>query len=236
LVNSSATTTLGTVTESPTQVVANVVSFPAGGTMTTTFQVRVATSSTVNITNLATLDSDQTTSQNSNSIVHPVQGSVGGNNIYLPIIFKNFTGSYLTLQWDNVEPVRDRVTPEDGAAGVCFTFPCDGQDDGVFRLSVNIGSEGPKVVTNVQLVSSQGVEWNTIPGDGLSTLGLFNGGPLNSPSNGSVSGILFNSGQVDLLLFAADGTPARFLPGQYVFTAIINFSDGTSLSAQTTTF
>jgi uncharacterized repeat protein (TIGR01451 family) len=237
LVNGSAATNLGSVTESPTQVVVNVAGFPAGGIMTTTFQVRVATSSTVNITNLAVLDSDQTTPQNSNSVVHPVQASPGGgNNVYLPIILKDFSGSYVTLQWDNVEPVRDRVTPADGAAGVCFSFPCDGQNDGVFRLRVNIGSEGPKVVSNVRLVSSQGIEWNTISGDGLSTLGLFNGGPLNSSLDGAVSGVLFNPGQVELLMFAADGTPARFLPGQYLFTVIVNFSDGSSLSAQTMTF
>jgi hypothetical protein len=85
-------------------------------------------------------------------------------------------------------------------------------------------------------VSSQGVEWNTIPSDGLSTLGVFNGGPLNSTTDGSVSGVLFNSGQVELLLFATDGTSPRFAAGQYNFTVIVNFSDGTTLSAQTTPF
>ncbi len=221
----------------PVQVTGFDLNPGAGVTVTLVVTVSGTTSGTV-ISNRADVTSSEVvTPQLSGSVAHPVQGSTGGSSVYLPIIMKNFTGSYLILQWDNVEPVRDRVTPADGAAGVCFTFPCDGQNDGVFQLTVNIGSEGPKAVSNIRLVSTQGVEWNTIPGDGLSTLGVFNGGPLNSSLDGSLSGVLFNSGQVTLQLFATDNasTP-RFLPGQHSFTVTINFSDGTSLSASTIPF
>lgn len=159
--------------------------------------------------------------------------------VYLPIIFKNYspTAPSAILQWDDVESIRDRVRDLDGGAGLCSMFPCDFRNDGVFRLNLNIGS-GLKVISNIRLISEQGVEWDTIPGNTHSVLGVYdNNISLNNPADGSVYGVIFGSSPVTMQLYASDDASyTRFRPGEYTFTVVINFDDGTSISAQTTPF
>lgn len=210
--------------------------FPGNFTMIATLEVSVTTNATTTLSNLAQINSDQTTIQSSNTVTHLVQGTGGGgsNFVYLPIIMKNFSGSSASMGWDAIEPVRDRVADADNAAGICFSFPCDGRNDGVFRVTMAIGSDGPKAISNMRLLSSQGVEWDTIPNNGIWTLGVFNGPALNNPADGSIpSNILFN-GQVTFHIFASDDAGlSRFPPNTYDYTLIINFTDGSSLTAVT---
>ncbi|MBN1221348.1 MAG: DUF11 domain-containing protein [Anaerolineae bacterium] len=228
-VSGSLTSTQGTPDDSGGQMTVDVGNFPAG-IMTTTFRVRVTTSATTTITNTATVDSNETAPLDSLPVVHPVQETSGpSGGIYLPIIFKNFTGSYATLEWDGAETVCDKVGDLDGGAGL---VP-DGRTDGVFWLGVNVGSEGPRLVSNIRLTSTQPFVWDTVAGGGP-VLGVFSGGsPLNNP-DGTVSGVLFNSGYVRVQLWASDDLAGtRFDPNQHTYTVIVNFSDGSSLSAQT---
>ncbi|MBN1994895.1 MAG: DUF11 domain-containing protein [Anaerolineae bacterium] len=229
----SLTSTLGTPIPPGAQVTVNVPIFAGSGTtMTTTFQVRVTTNLTTTITNTATLDSDQTAPQNSNPVTHPVQGVpplTGG--VYLPIVFQTLVGEYAILEWDGGETVCDKVSDVDGGAGLAL----DGRTDGVFWLNVNVGSGGPRTVSEVRLTSSQpGIEWDTVVGGGP-LLGIFSGGsPLNDSGNGTISGVIFSPGVVRVQLWASnDLGRTRFVPNQYIYTAVVNFSDGTSLSGQT---
>jgi len=204
--------------------------FPANSTLVATFQVSVTTNLTTTLSNQATIDSDQTAPQTSNIVNHPVQGIPGpSGGVFLPIIFKNYEGSYAILQWYGNEPVCDKVSDLDGVAGLST----DGRTDGVFQLGVNIGSEGPKSVSDIRLSSTQpGVEWDTIVGGGP-VLGLYNGGSLLNPG-GTISGVFFNSGLAWFQLWASDDAGyTRFVSNQYVYTVVVNFDDGSSLSAQT---
>jgi hypothetical protein len=187
---------------------------------------------TTTINNVANLDSDQTSLQNSNTVTHPVQGTGGGGagRVYLPIIYKDYMGSYATLQWDDEETVCDKVSDQDGGAGLTP----DGETDGVFWLGVNVGSEAPKAVSDIRLTSTQpGVEWDTVAGSGP-LLGVFSGGaPLNA-GDGTISGVIFTPGLVWVQLWASDDVAQpRFVPNQHIYTVTVNFNDGSSLWAQT---
>ena len=113
----------------------------------------------------------------------------------------------------------------------------DGRDDGVFRLNLNVGAQGPKILSSIRLSSEQGLEWDTIPGNSHSVLGVFDSTALNNPFDGSIHGIIFGSTPVTMYLFASDDASySRFRPGEYTFTVVINFDDGTSMTAQATPF
>jgi uncharacterized repeat protein (TIGR01451 family) len=237
-VSGSGSASFGTVNFNGSQVVVSAPTFTGGLTLTATFQISVTTNLTTTLTNQASIDSDQTTVQSSNVVTHAVQGTAPSGGVFLPIIYKDFDGGFAVLQWDNVEPVRDKVRNLDDGAGICFTpSPCDGLTDGVFRLTVNIGTPGPKVVTNIRLISTQGVEWDTITPNANPALAIVNGGsPLNN-ANGTINGVLFNSGLVIVQLYAADDAGfTRFPVDTYTYTVIINFADGTSLQSSTKVF
>ncbi|MFC1976407.1 hypothetical protein ACFLXQ_08405, partial [Chloroflexota bacterium] len=214
-----------------TRVMVDVSNFPASTTLIATFQVTVTTNFTTTLSNRATMSSDQTNLQYSNFVTHPVRGTELPK-VYLPIVLKNYAGSSTILQWDGGETVCDKVSDLDGGAGLNL----DGETDGVFWLGVNIGSEGPKVIDDIRLSSTQPFEWDTVDdsGTGPPLLGVFSGGtPLNNTSDGTITGVLFNSGLVWVQLWASDIGRTRFVPNQYVYTVDVNFTDGSSLSTQT---
>jgi hypothetical protein len=152
--------------------------------------------------------------------------------VYLPVVLKDYSGSYAFLQWDAGETVCDKVNDSDGGAGLSP----DGETDGVFWLGVNVGSEGPKAITDIRLSSTQPFEWDTVDdgGTGPPVLGIYSGTDfLNDSSDGTISGVLFNSGLVMVQLWASDVGRTRFVPDQHIYTVVVNFADGSSLSAQT---
>ncbi len=85
--------------------VINMSSLAVGATLTATIEVTVtATVSSTQITNSATLISDQTTLVNSNLVTHTVFTTSGvGGDVYLPIIFKEFDGTCAELQITNIQ-------------------------------------------------------------------------------------------------------------------------------------
>ncbi|MEM7347663.1 MAG: hypothetical protein AAF485_25800, partial [Chloroflexota bacterium] len=230
----SLVSTQGTTTATSSNISVTVASLAANSTVTSTFQVSVTTNLTTTISNQASIDSDQTTAQTSNSVTHTVQGSnTISTSLYLPIVVKNYQGETISLQWDNLEPVRDKVSNSDGAAGLVI----DGQNDGVFKLFIDVGSTGPKNVLSMTLISTQGVEWDTIAGNSHPVLGVFNGGSILNSPDGSISGILFNSGLIQVRLYASDDAGlTRFPTGTYGYTVRVYFTDGSILQSTTATF
>jgi hypothetical protein len=112
----------------------------------------------------------------------------------------------------------------------------DTETDGVFWLGVNVGSDGPKRVSDIRLSSTQPFEWDTIDdgGSGAPVLGVYSGQDFLNNADGTISGVLFNSGLVLVQLWASDlPSEQRFEQDQYVYTVEVNFNDGSSLSAQT---
>jgi uncharacterized repeat protein (TIGR01451 family) len=224
----SATTNLGGVSGNAARVVWNVPFFPAGFTLTGTFQADVTTNITTTITNIAQLIGNETALQSSNSITHAVQGGTvtpGSNFIHLPIVLKGFVDRSLSMVWDGLEPVRDRVRNLDGNNAL-WDDP-DGTDDGVFDVMLNPGSEGPLRVVSARLESSEGptIIWDTTPGSGYPALGIFDGGARLNNSDSSIDQVINTAIQISL--YAAD--EARFPPDTYDYTLTIMFDDGSTL-------
>ncbi len=222
----SAATNLGGVVFTNSQVVVNAPNVPANFTLTTTFRVSVTTNFTTTISNQARLSSDQTPLTTSNVVTHPVLGSQA-QNVYLPIILKNYAGPSAALSW--VDQSQDRVREVDGINSQAFTP--DGRSDGAFQLTVNVGSQGPKAVDNVRLLSSQGasVQWDTIV-NGVPVLGIFDGSTRLNNADGTLNQTI--NGQTIVTLYASDDAgSSRFPPDTYDYTVIVTFTDGTSVSA-----
>ncbi len=170
---------------------------------------------------------------NNNVTTSTTTVSAGGpTTVYLPIILKNFAGAFAYLQWDGLEPVRDRVTDKDDGDGL----NTDTHNDGVFKLYVNLGSQGPKSVSDVRLASTQGVEWDTLTPNTNPVLGIYDGGNRLNNADGTISRVLPNV--IIIHLYASDSitttSPPRFPPDTYTYTVTINFTDNTSLVAQAT--
>lgn len=229
--SASRTPNLGGITFDGTNVVMSVPNFPALTTITATFQVTVTTNQTTTLSNHAELTSTETSLQNSNTVTHAVRGIPSGpSTVYLPIIYKNFANASLSIYWDDVEPVRDKVgDTDDGPTGL---VP-DGKTDGLFKVVIDPGSES-KTVTKVRLLSTQSFEWDTQPGNSNPVLGVFIGSATRLNQNdGSINqSVPF---AVTVTLYASDDVVAmdRFPPELYIYTVIVEFSDGTSLSAST---
>ncbi len=85
-------------------LVVTAASFGAGQTLTATFAV----TANGGVTNYATIDSDQTTPQDSNTVNHSL-ASTGGGNVYLPIIAGNWDGT-TPPQPPNVDLVIQSIT------------------------------------------------------------------------------------------------------------------------------
>lgn len=219
----SPTTTLGSITGTITNVVLTVPSFPNNTVLTASFKVTV-TGAITTITNQATLASNQSSLQSSNVVTHVLGG--GPATVYLPIILKNFAPPSVSIYWDDVEPVRDKVNDADAGAGLTP----DGKTDGLFKMVINPGST-PKTVTSVRLVSSQPFEWDTIPSNANPVLGVFIGSAtLLNQADGSMNQLLPFA--LTVTLYGADSaTPSRFPPDTYVYTVTVGFSDNTSVSA-----
>ncbi len=221
----SLTPALGTITKTISNVIVSVPNFPVSTVLTASFKVTV-TGAITTITNQATLTSNQTSLQASNVVTHVLGG--GPSTIYLPIILKNFAPPSVSIYWDDVEPVRDKVNDADAGAGLTP----DGKTDGLFKMVINPGST-PKTVTSVRLVSSQPFEWDTIPSNANPVLGVFIGSAtMLNQANGSINQLLPFA--LTVTLYGADSaTPSRFPPDTYVYTVTVGFSDSTSVSAST---
>jgi YVTN family beta-propeller protein len=204
----------------------NAPTFPASFTLTATFRVTVTTNFTTTITNTARLISAQTPLTSSNPVTHPVRGTQLAH-VYLPIIFKNFTPGSAALSW--ISQSQDVVREVDGSNPQAFV--ADGRNDGAFMLTVSTGSEGPKTVANVRLVSSQGAsaQWDTLVNT-VPVLGIFNGGTRLNNADGTVSQTI--NGQIIVTIYASDNQVVqRFPPDTYDYTVFVTFTDGTSVSA-----
>ena len=157
-----------------------------------------------------------------------MQGAIpgGAGPYYLPIIMRNFVGASATLTW--VSQSADRVRLADGAAGLV----ADGLADGSWTLVVNPGTSGAKTITQLALTSSQGpgVVWDTVPGNGYSVIGVYNGATLLNASNGSLNRTI--SSQTTVTLYTSDTNPfTLFPPDRYDYTITVYFSDGTLATA-----
>ncbi|MBX3278426.1 MAG: hypothetical protein KF868_10530 [Acidobacteria bacterium] len=121
--------------------------------------------------------------------------------------------------------LRDRVGPGKTA------LSGDGTPDGVFTLAFQPGT-GARTVIGLLLVRTGGGAWDTNPASGLWVIGTSNGAdaPLHNSPDGSVH-ITVGDG-ASLTLFVSDNA-GLFNPGAH-FIITVYFSDGTTVSAQTT--
>jgi uncharacterized repeat protein (TIGR01451 family) len=153
-----------------------------------------------------------------------------GGPIYLPIIFKNVQPPSATLSWQN--QANDRVQPVDGANAAAFTP--DGLADGAFLLNLNPGSPA-RTVSSVQLQSTQSVSatWDTVPGNSVWVLGLYNGAARLNNADGSINTLVSSPVTVSLIGSDTD-RPSRFTCGAYQYTVLVSFTDGSTASASAT--
>jgi uncharacterized repeat protein (TIGR01451 family) len=85
----SATTTQGEVSFDGTQLTVHLLRLATRATLTATLRVTVTASTSGAITNTAALASDQTVTEMSNPVSHPVE-EVGPRVLYLPLLLKSF--------------------------------------------------------------------------------------------------------------------------------------------------
>jgi hypothetical protein len=102
----------------------------------------------------------------------------------------------------------------------------DGQLDGTFTVTLNLGS-GNRTVSDFKLTNSIGGVWDTVGATGFWTLGVASGldTALLNGGDDSVS-FVFNEG-TSLKIFASDLNNAQFSAGR-TFTLTVNFADGTT--------
>ncbi len=208
----------------------NLGNLAASDTTTVTLRVTVASTATGTIVNTASVTTsavDPIPGNNSDSETTTIQTGGGPSTIYLPIILKNYADPTISMVWDGLEPVRDKVSPANGAAGLTP----DGRNDGLFRVTVNMGSQ-TKTANSVILTTSQdpGIYWDTINTNPSWVLGIFDGGTRLNNADGTITQTI--SGMFAVTLYASDTNPASlFPPDTHTYTVTINFTDGSSLSA-----
>jgi len=108
----------------------------------------------------------------------------------------------------------------------------DGKLDGVFTVTLNVGS-GNRTVTRLHLTNSPGGIWNTQAPDGFWSLGVANGldTALLNGANDSVNFSITEGSSFKV--FAADYQNLLFLNGT-VFTLAATFADGSTATANVT--
>jgi hypothetical protein len=102
----------------------------------------------------------------------------------------------------------------------------DGQLDGVFTVTLNVGS-GNRTVTRLQLTNSAAGVWNTQVGDSFYVVGAandLNSGLYNAPDGSLNFGVTEGS---SFKIFASDFQNQMFLSGT-AFTLTVNFADGST--------
>jgi hypothetical protein len=122
--------------------------------------------------------------------------------------------------------LRDRVGQGE------LALNSDGQLDGVFTVTLNVGS-GNRTLTRLQLTNTPGGVWNTQGGDGFWSLGVATGldTVLLNAGNDSVNSSLPDGSS--LKIFAADFQNRMFLTGT-PFTLTATFADGSTATANAT--
>ncbi len=169
----------------------------------------------------------------SNSVSYeqtPVTPIIVTTTLYLPIIMKNAappTSPSAGMNWSGQN--QDKVRDVDGSDSQ--SFAPDGRNDGAFLVNLNVGS-GPKTIAHMSLVSSQGggSSWDTLAGNGVWVLGVFDGGARLNGANGTLNQIV--NGSATVTIYGSDTNPnSRFPPDTYNYTVNIAFTDGSSVSA-----
>jgi len=124
--------------------------------------------------------------------------------------------------------LRDRVGQNE------LALSPDGQLDGVFTVTLNVGS-GNRTVTRLQLNRAGPIGvWNTQAGDGFWSLGAASGldtALLNNTANDSVNFAVAEGSSFKI--FAADYLGQMFVVGSG-FTLSANFADGSTAAASVT--
>jgi subtilisin family serine protease len=117
--------------------------------------------------------------------------------------------------------VRDRV-----GQGELALSP-DGANDGTLTATV---TGGPRTVSQVQLATSAGGAWDTVPGNSYWVLGVAGGldQSLLNAADGSVSFPVVEGGS--FVVFATDYLNSKFTPGT-TLTLTVRFTDDTEVSA-----
>ncbi|MEW5959706.1 MAG: hypothetical protein AB1801_18430, partial [Chloroflexota bacterium] len=208
----------------------NLGDLAVSSTVTVTLRVTVTSVASGTIANtvaVTTTTADLNTANNTDTEITTIGGPA---TVFLPIILKDYMGPWASLQW--VGQTEDRVREVDGGEVGANPFVADGRADGAFRATVNVGSQGSKTVTSVQLASSQGgaAAWDTLIGAGW-VLGIFDGGLRLNNDDGTLNQLV--TGQVIVTLYASDNAAGnRFPPDTYDYTMTVNFSDGSSVTAQ----
>jgi hypothetical protein len=109
--------------------------------------------------------------------------------------------------------------------GTVYNAKPDGQNDGHFTLALDTGGLA-KTVTLIELNSTTGGVWDTVPQGSWAVLGVLRNGKRLNPADENLKDAI--SGKVTYELYAGD---YGYFAAAHTFVAKIGFSDGTSITS-----
>ena len=180
----------------------------------------------LSLSSTGTISGTPTAAGNSNFIVQVKDSTLASTTQSLNLTINPGVASpTISLGFDG--KLRDRVGQNE------LSLNSDGQLDGVFTVTLNVGS-GNRTVSSMRLNRAGAVGvWDTQAGNGFWTLGVASGldTALLNAANDSVNFALTEGSSFKI--FAADFQNQMFLVGS-AFTLIVNFADGSTATGGAT--